>query len=273
MGTSNLYKGPKGNALLPSDYIGEPDNQDLDTGQDAPAEGDDQPDDEELTQENNTPKVSWTSAKHTFSNQIGKRNPDVRSIAKTYTKASGGYKRAAKTSASSKRVAGNIITLFSGTPEAIRQRIEQIGVVFDGRTTKEVFNDLYSHLCAGSALREEAVTDRALSETFSELFESELMTDQALDMFKPELLEFLVTHFITNSIYYKLLNEVAFGELTGDKSTADITRIEQDLKAFIDGLVNGRVPEHLREGITHGEVNKLVDELYEDCYKVMEGME
>ena len=114
------------------------------------------------------------------------------------------------------------------------------------------------------------MADKALSQTFSELFESELMSEQGLDVFKPELLEFLVSLFVANSIYYKLLNEVSFGELTGNKSNEDIARIEEDLKTFIDGLVSGRVPEHLHEGITPNEVNKLVDNLYEDCYKVME---
>lgn len=116
------------------------------------------------------------------------------------------------------------------------------------------------------------MADNALSQTFSELFESELLNEQGLDVFTPVLLEFMVTHFITNSIYFKLLNEVSFGELTGDKSNADIARIEEDLKTFIDGLVSGRVSEHLHEGIMPNEINKLVDNLYEDCYKVMEGL-
>jgi hypothetical protein len=116
------------------------------------------------------------------------------------------------------------------------------------------------------------LADKALSQTFSELFESELVDEQGLDVFKPELLEFMVSHFVANSIYYKLLNEVSFGELTGDKSNSDIAKIEEELKTFIDGFVSGRVPDHLHEGITPDEVNKLVDNLYEDCYKVMEGL-
>ena len=158
------------------------------------------------------------------------------------------------------------------TPEAIRQRLEQVGIVFEGRSTQEVFNDIYSHLCTGASSREDALADKALSQTFSELFESELVDEQGLDVFKPELLEFMVSHFVANSIYYKLLNEVSFGELTGDKSNSDIAKIEEELKTFIDGFVSGRVPDHLHEGITPGEVNKLVDNLYEDCYKVMEGL-
>ena len=227
---------------------------------------------QEEPQQEEHPRVTWTQAKRTFSSQIRKRHPDVRWVAKTYTKASGGYKHAAKTSGSSKRVARGIIQFFSGTPESIRQRLEQVGIVFEGRSTQEIFNDIYLHLSTGASSREDAVADKALSQTFSELFESELMMEQGLDVFKPELLEFLVSHFVANSIYYKLLNEVSFGELTGNKSNADISRIEEDLKTFIDGLVSGRVPEHLHEGITPNEVNNLVDNLYEDCYRVMEGI-
>lgn len=282
MGTSNLYKGPKGTSLLPTDYTGEPDEQQPVVAPDGESSADEQSENDEPAETENPeledplqkeqPRVTWTQAKRTFSTQIGKRKPDVKLITKTYTKASSGYKHAAKTSGSSKRVARGIITFFSGTPDVIRQRLEQIGIVFEGRSTQEIFNDIYSHLCTGASSREDALADKALSQTFSELFESELMNEQGLDVFKPELLEFLVSHFVTNSIYYKLLNEVAFGELTGNKSNADIAKIEDDLKTFIDGLVSGRVPEYLHEGITPDEVNKLVDNLYEDCYKVMEGL-
>lgn len=282
MGTSNLYKGPKGTSLLPADYTGEPDEQQPVVAPDGESSADEQSENDEPAETENPeqedplqkeqPRVTWTQAKRTFSTQIGKRKPDVKWITKTYTKASGGYKHAAKTSGSSKRVARGIITFFSGTPDVIRKRLEQIGIVFEGRSTQEIFNDIYSHLCTGASSREDALADKALSQTFSELFESELMNEQGLDVFKPELLEFLVSHFVTNSIYYKLLNEVAFGELTGNKSNADIAKIEDDLKTFIDGLVSGRVPEYLHEGITPDEVNKMVDNLYEDCYKVMEGL-
>jgi len=267
MGTSNLYKGPKGSTLLPADYTGESNEQpeaDKPTNEDNPAQ--------EESQEENVPYVSWTQAKRTFSSQIGKRSPNTGWIVKTYIKALGGYKHAAKISTSSKHVTGGIITLFSGSPDAIRQRIEHFGIVFEGRSTQDIFNDIYTHLCTGSASREDAIADKALSQTFSELFESDLMSEQGLDMFTPDVLEFMVSHFITNSIFYKLLNEVAFGELTGNKNIADITRLEDELKTFIDGLVSGRVSEHLRDGVTPNEVNKLANNLYEDCYKVMEGL-
>lgn len=283
MGTSNLYKGPKGSSLLPADYAGKPNDEQPVAAPEGEAPEEEGPENEEPENENPAeeenpvqeepqPRVTWTQTKRTFSSKIGKRNPEVGWVAKTYTKASGGYKHAAKTSGSSKRVARGIISFFSGTPESIRQRLEQIGIVFEGRNTQEIFNDIYSHLCTGASSREDAVADKALSQTFSELFESELMNEQGLDVFKPELLEFLVSHFVANSIYFKLLNEVSFGELTGNKSNADIARIEEDLKTFIDGLVCGRVPDHLHEGITPNEVNSLVDSLYEDCYKVMEGI-
>lgn len=283
MGTSNLYKGPKGSSLLPADYSGELDEQPVvapegKVPEDEQPENEDQVPQEEETseqeepQQEEKPRVTWTQAKRVFSSQIGKHSPNVQWVAKTYTKASGGYKHAAKTSSSSKRVGRGIINFFSGTPDAIRQRLEQIGIVFEGRSTQEIFNDIYTHLGTGASSREDAVADKALSQTFSELFESELMNEQGLDVFKPELLEFLVSHFVTNSIYYKLLNEVSFGELTSNKSNEDIARIEEDLKIFIDGLVSGRVPEYLHEGITPNEVDKLVDNLYEDCYKVMEGI-
>ena len=146
MGTSNLYKGPKGTSLLPTDYTGEPDEQQPVVAPDGESSADEQSENDEPAETENPeledllqkeqPRVTWTQAKRTFSTQIGKRKPDVKLITKTYTKASGGYKHAAKTSGSSKRVARGIITFFSGTPDVIRQRLEQIGIVFEGRSTQ-----------------------------------------------------------------------------------------------------------------------------------------
>ena len=246
--------------MLPSDYTVEPDAQPTVVP----------PQILPIVEE--VPSVSWTQAKRRYTQEIGERNPDVAGIARTYTKAAGGYRRAAKTSASAKRIARDIISLFSGTQNAIRQKFEEKGIAFEGRSSQEVFYDLYNHLRTGSALREDALADKALAQTFSDLFESDLLTDQTLDMFTPELLEFMMIHFVTYSILYKLLNEVSFGELTGNKTNEDIARIEGELKTFIDGVVRGRLPEHLHEGITPNEINTLVDELYEDCYRVMEGI-
>ena len=50
MGTSNLYKGPKGSSLLPADYTGELDEQ-PDVAPDGAAPEEEQP------------SVTWTQAK------------------------------------------------------------------------------------------------------------------------------------------------------------------------------------------------------------------
>ena len=135
MGTSNLYKGPKGSSLLPADYTGDADEQPA-AAPDGDALEAEQPENEALPHEGENPdqeeqpRVTWTQAKRTFSSQISKRHPEVKWVAKTYTKASGGYKHAARTSVSSKRVARGIISVFSGASDAIRQRVQQIVIVF-----------------------------------------------------------------------------------------------------------------------------------------------
>ena len=132
MGTSNLYKGPKGSSLLPADYTGEPDEQTVPTTEgEAPEE--DQPEndnpqeeenpEQEESQQEEQPRVTWTQAKRTFSNQIGKHHPDVKWVAKTYTKASGGYKHAAKTSGvAPKRSSMTFILISAPEPRRVRMR-------------------------------------------------------------------------------------------------------------------------------------------------------
>lgn len=283
MGTSNLYKGPKGSSLLPEDYS---DNNDEITagGSVAPDEEEPEEDGEETTQQDEEqeqddqqeqtpePEKSWTSAKRYYTAQLGSTRPNVRRISEHYTKAAGGYKRAASTSKASRQIASGIINLLSGTPDAIRERLEEIGIVFEGRTTKEIFNDICNYLRTGSSTREDAVADKSLAQAISDFYASDLYEEQGMDIFNPDTLRFLVTHYIANSIYYRLLNEISYGELTADKSIDQITSIEKDLKGYIDGLVNGKVPEHIRSGMNQNEISHLVKDLYERCYKVMEGL-
>lgn len=283
MGTSNLYRGPKGSSLLPEDYTDSADEliaggdvspeveEPEEEGEETTQQDDEQEQDEQQKQ-TAKPEVSWTSAKKYYTTQLGSRRPNVRRISEHYTKAAGGYKRAASTSKASRQVASGIINLLSGTPDAIRQRLEEIGIVFAGRTTKEIFNDICNYLRTGSSTREEAVADKSLAQAISDFYASDLFEEQGMNIFNPDTLRFLVTHYIANSIYYRLLNEISYGELTADKNTDQITRIEQDLKGYIDGLVNGKVPEHIRSGMNQNEISHLVKDLYERCYKVMEGL-
>ena len=155
MGTSSLYKGPKKTVLLPSDYnpeegLGEslpaaqPEGTDPDT--ETSEEGGQQPEalDNGVEQQPSQPGAGWSAARSGMTRAMNNRSPhNVRHAIRTYTKALGGHSNATRQATSARRTAGVIYTYFSGTPDTIRKRFEESGIQFDGRSTKDIFSDIF----------------------------------------------------------------------------------------------------------------------------------
>lgn len=134
MGTSSIYKGPKKTILLPDDYS---DDNDLNDVSNSPS------DEEANEQPQEKPSVSWQSAKSGVTKSVGSDSRAVRHAMSSYTKALGGHRNAAKQSVQARKTTASIISFFSGTPSEVKHRLESEGISFEGKTTKEVFIEIY----------------------------------------------------------------------------------------------------------------------------------
>lgn len=283
MGTSSLYKGPKKTVLLPSDYnpeegLGEslpaapPEGTNPDT--EIPEEGGQQPEALDNGVERQPPLSSsgWSAARSGMTRAMNNcSSHNVKHAIRTYTKALGGHSNATRQAASARGTAGVIYTYFSGTPETIRKRFEESGIQFDGRTTKDIFSDIFLLLAPVPNDLEDSLANKALHETFADVAVDDSIDLSQLDSFNERLLQRLVGGMIKHYIFNKLVQQTEQGALKRcDSNTRKLQELEKTIKIYIDGIVDGVVSDVVRSGFSPSDFSKVVEALFDAAYQRME---
>ena len=210
MGTSSLYGGPKKTSLLPSDYDPDVNPEQESTAEDAPDEaipleygsGEEEPQQDKPENENpkgqedeqpNQPSVKWGTVRGLMRKAMNNRSRgNVKSAIRNYTKALGGHTNATRQAVKVRSAAGTLYTYFTGTPEAIRQRLVEAGIRFDGRATKDIFNDICGLIAPVPNDLEDSLTNKALRETFADVAADQSIDLSQLESFNEDLLQLLV---------------------------------------------------------------------------------
>lgn len=286
MGTSSLYKGPKKTVLLPSDYnpdegqgeaspaapAPEENAPDADTPEEGQLQGqpDEHTDDED--QQPAQPSVSWSAARSGMTRAMNNRSTsNVKRAIRNYTKALGGHSNATRQATTVRRTAGTIYTYFSGSPESVRKRLEDAGIQFDNRPTKEIFNDIFLLLAPVPNDLEDALANQALQETFADVALDDSIDLNQLDSFNEDLLQQLIGGVIKHYIFDKLIQQSEQGALKRcDNNTHKLQDLEKKIKRYIDGIVDGVVGSVVRSGINPADFNKVVEALFDAAYQQME---
>lgn len=287
MGTSSLYKGPKSSVLLPADYDdgeeqpngNDENNVDAANGNAPEEQNNDENKNDEQQEEgaNKYPLVPnatslWRSAKSSYGRMSQSANPNVHPTAQRYVKALGGYKNAARQLRSARHATSSIIIIFGGDANSIKRRLNEHGIQTEGRSTQDVFNDILGQLATDGATREDSIVNRALTDTFSDLYQSDIFTLDSLDVFDNDVLTYMVSHFVKHEIYLKLIEELSCGTLGKDLSINKIRELEESVKNYVGSIVESVVPRYVHDNLDMADLGNVVMDLYSDCYKVMEEM-
>ncbi len=284
MGTSSLYKGPKKTPLLPSDY--NPDKQDsTEEEQNGGASNEDdtkeesklddqtvETSDEQKSEQPPIPSFgSWSKVRRSMRKAMNNRSvSNIKSAIRSYTKALGGHVNATRQASKIRVTAGALYSYFSGSPDAIRQRLISVGIQFDGRSTKDIFNDICRLIAPVPNDIEDSLTNKALRETFSDI-----ATDQSIDLnllnsFNEELLQRLVGGLFKHYIFDKLLLQSEQTALKNSEKVSDLRELEKTIKIYIDGIVDSVVPHIVKSGLTPEDFNKALETLCDISYQQME---
>lgn len=281
MGTSNLYSGPKKTLLLPSDYnpedipapevnpkAEEPGNEEI--GQENPDA--DKPENGEIGQILQ-PSVAWGSVRGSMRRAMNDcKIGNVKRAVSHYTKALGGHSNATKQAAKAQKTTAAIYSYFSGTPSAIRQRFEDAGIRFDGRPTKDIFNDICNLISPVPNDIDDSLINMATRETFADV-----ATDLSIDLnqfesFNEELLQRLVGGLIKHFIYDKLIMQSEQTALKKCERTNDLRELEKSIKLYIDGIVDSVIQDVVKSNMNPADFNRAVETLFDVTYQQMEDM-
>lgn len=286
MGTSSLYKGPKNTTLLPSDYNPDEDAEQGTSSEDGSKNtSNEDANDEESKSDNQSSEKSqeqqseqahrtsenWGNARRSMRKAMNDRSAsNVKSAIRDYTKALGGHTNATRQASRVRSTAGVLYSYFSGSPEAIRQRLTAIGIQFDGRTTKDIFNDICGLIAPIPNDIEDSLTNKALRETFADVAADQSIDLNQLDSFSEELLQRLVGGLMKHYIFDKMLLQSEQTALKHSEKVSDLRELEQSIKIYIDGIVDSVVPHIVKNGLTPEDFNKALETLCDISYQQME---
>ena len=288
MGTSSLYGGPKKTALLPSDYNPD-DTAEQDDSTNTNSEDTDtssgNTDDNKLNQEQTDvdsssdyqlihpvqPKVSWGSARSSMKKAMNERSgSNIRRAIRNYTKALGGHTNATRQAAKVRKTAFDIYSYFSGTPNVIRKRLEDAGVRFEGRPTKDIFNDICRMIAPVPNDLEDSLANMALQETIADVATDDSIDLNLLESFNEELLQRLVGGLMKHYIFDKLIMQSEQTALKNCERTSTLRELEKEIKLYIDGIVDGVVPNLIKSGMNPKDFNRALETLFDISYQQME---
>ena len=275
MGTSNLYKGPKKNILLPSDY--NPDEiPELDNSPENVPEQELPSDNPEENEHSESPiqPVTWGTVRSSISKAMNNRSGrNVKSAIRNYTKALGGHTNATRQAVKVRNTAGVIYSYFAGAPDVIRKRLEEVGIQFNDRPTKDIFRDICNFITPVPNDLEDSLVNIALQETFADVAADSNIDLSRLDSFNEELLQRLIGGLMKHYIFDKLILQSEQTALKKCTSTTKLRELEKNIKYYIDGIVDSIIPKLVRTGMNPSDFNRALEALCDVSYKQMEELQ
>lgn len=260
MGTSSSYSGPTGTtSLLPpwADAAPEPPAVPPETPAEPPASeevgdggpGGDSPPDGETPLPPSVPdgapeprRVSWRAPKSTITRYARGASSSLRSTFRSYVRAHGGGRGAARASVAGRRSTRGIFAFLSDAARnGLAAAAERIGLRdFVGRDAQSVLAALIDILAPDGALLEEAAARAAVIDTMTELFEAldvETNGVEALDHLSEQDLTRAFEICICNVIEARFTEELATRVERAAIGEAEANRTLGEIRDYIRGVV------------------------------------
>ena len=221
--------------------------------------------------QSNQSAVKWGTVRSSMRKAMNTRSSgNAKSAIRNYTKALGGHTNATRQAAKVRRTAGILYSYFAGTPESIHQRFIDAGIRFDGRATKDIFNDICGLIAPVPNDLEDSLTNKALRETFADVAADQSIDLNQLESFNEELLQRLVGGLIKHYIFDKLLLQSEQTALKNCEHVSDLRELEKSIKKYIDGIVDSVVPNIIKSGLNPEDFNRALETLCDISYQQME---
>ena len=135
----------------------------------------------------------------------------------------------------------DIYSYFSGTPNVIRKRLEDAGVRFEGRPTKDIFNDICRLIAPVPNDLEDSLANMALQETIADVATDDSIDLNLLESFNEELLQRLVGGLMKHYIFDKLIMQSEQTALKNCERTSTLRELEKEIKIYIISIIISKI--------------------------------
>jgi hypothetical protein len=290
MGTSSPYGGPTGkNPLLPdwADSIAPDADSDAPEGadEDSPNEAEETTDGSKAPQvegdptppQSTLPIVSWSGCKNLLSRRAnGDSSVSYDSIFKSYAKARGGARTAARASSSGKASTRNIGGFLAGiVRDGVVEAARQFGLGdLLGREASSALAAFIDMLAPAGALLEDAIARAATIETLDELFRRYEVSEQgvtALNSLDADGIKEMVTVSVVNYVNERFQNELINCVERGSLSERAANDLMIEAKHFIVGVValDFEGVDVVSLNWQGAEGKRFVERIYESAYSLL----
>lgn len=288
MGTSSMYLGPNRNPLLPRDFDESGDSTPNQTEPDqnnAPKTDDKNGKDNQGEEGNNTnsgnsssQNSGWQHAKNFMSRYASGSSNNRKGAVSSYVKAHGGARNAAKSAQSGVKSTINVGKFITSiTNQGIRETLNQAKIEFEGKSASEILNEVINLLAPIPITKEDSVARKATIRTLEILYEkidddnNDISTLEKIDI---KILNEIIPVQIQSYIYERIINDLGSRIEGNSQSASDAISKENDIKEYINAKVEvtmkGR--DFSKIDFNASSINKEVESLFNQCYKVMEDM-
>lgn len=287
MGTSSMYTGPSGSPLLPDDFedTSSPDSnenpQEPDSGNNEDNEteetpsGDNQNENDSGQQNSDNNEKDWSNVKSHMSKYASGTSRNYKKAVSSYVKAHGGSKNAAKSARSGIKSTTRLGQFLSNSSnQGVRDTLSQYQIEYEGRSAKDILSDIINHIAPVPVTKEDSVARKALIRTMEVLYEridDENNDITTLEKIDKELLNEMIPIQVESYIYERIINDLGSRIESNSTSPADAISKEKELKEYINSKVETRLNGRDFSEINFNQkINLEVENLYKQCYKVME---
>ena len=296
MGTSSMYGGPNRSPLLPPDFDDGGNNNNNHNPSSGPEQNpsDKSPEGDQASPKdpvkepglNNTSTLAsqpqytkWNLAKNSMSRYASGssgKNGKKKALSDYVKKGYGGSRNAAKSAKSAIRTTINIGDFFGSIAnKGINQVLKDYSINTEGRKPKEILSDIINILAPVPDSNDNSVARKALINTMSliyEKFDDENQDISLLDSLNSDITNMLITKYIETFIYERLIHDVGSRIEKKAENSIAAAKIEKELREYIESKVSVTLEGKPLSIINSQTVNVqvLVEELFQQCYNVLE---
>jgi len=278
-----MYSGPSRNPLLPKDFeepsIPTPEDSEQNENKEELPKGDENQDNlNNGVQSSESKHSDWQQAKNLMSRYASGKSNNFKGAISKYVKAQGGSKNAARTAKVGVKSTSKIGQFFStASSQGIRETLKQAKIDFEGRSAIDILNDIINLLAPIPITKEDSVARKSLIRTMEVLYEKiedENKDISTLEKINKELLNEIIPIQIESFIYERIINDLGSRIEINSTSAADAISKEHEIKEYINAKVEVtlRGRDFSQMDFNAVNIDKEVESLFNQCYKVMEDM-
>lgn len=228
---------------------------------------------------NQPPLAIWAAAKKAMTSVVSGKGSkaSIQSAMRTYVRAKGGHKAAAKVSTSAQRATVTLGKFLADVKkEGVEQALKNYGLdSLVGKNAKAVFAEIIDALTPTGATNDEVAARNAIKDALMQLYEKCTLEEKGIENLKTmdaPMVAGCIETAISQYIYHRLLHELGDSIQRNASTAKEAVKLQRDIKAYVQSTIKLGLKRKNVLGIDWKgqEGKKFIQDNFEKAFKVFE---